>query len=325
MTFLKNTLLSLIIMQPLLLKAAWVDHKFPVMGTEVQIRFYLEDNNKAFQAKQAVIDEMHRINQSMSPYIETSELSKVNRNSAIKPVKVSKELFKLLKKSKEISNLTNGAFDITFRSVGYLYDYREKRKPTQNELKEKLQAVNYQSLILNENKMTVSFNHQDVKIDLGGIAKGHAVDNSIRILKSYGVKEASVTAGGDTFVLGDNNGKMWNVGIRHPRAESKLVSILPLADTAVSTSGDYERFFIENGERIHHILNPKTGQSVNEVQSVTILTDNSTYADALSTSVFVLGVKKGLILVEKLQNVSAIIVDNQGKMFYSSDFQNLSE
>jgi len=315
----KITLLFLIMMQQTVLVAQWIDHSFPVMGTEVTVRFWLNNAEKAEQAKQAVINEMHRIDHSMSPYKADSLLSKINRLAAQKPVKISAELYNLINRSLEISNMTNGAFDITFSSVGYLYDYRLKQKPTTEQLKQKIKLVNYKSIQLNAEDRSISYKQDGVKIDLGGIAKGLAVDNSIAILKSYGVNEASVTAGGDTYVLGDNGGKMWNVGIKHPRAESKLVSILPLANTAISTSGDYERFFIEDGKRYHHIINPKTGKSVMSVQSVTILTDNSTFADALSTTVFVLGVVKGLELVETLNNVSAIIVDQHGKMFYSSD------
>ncbi|MCP4411875.1 MAG: FAD:protein FMN transferase [Gammaproteobacteria bacterium] len=305
------------------LLAQWVDHDFPIMGTKVTIRFWLDDMEKVNLAKEAVIAEMHRINNTMSPFIPDSLLSTINTSAADAPLNISDELFELIERSIKISDMTKGAFDITFSSVGYLYDYRLKQKPSSLQLEKVLPLINYQSIILDKNNNSIFFSQSGVKIDLGGIAKGLAVDNCINILKDYGVKDASVTAGGDTFVLGDNNGKMWQIGIRHPRAESKLISILPLADTAVSTSGDYERFFIEDGKRYHHILNPKTGKSVSSVQSVTIIADNSTLADALSTSVFVLGVKQGLQLVESLNNVSAIIVDNKGKMFYSADLAEL--
>ncbi len=305
------------------LLAQWIDHDFPIMGTKVTIRFWLDDMEKANLAKDAVIAEMHRINNTMSPFIPESLLSKINSSAAKAPVTISDELFELIERSIKISEMTKGAFDITFSSVGYLYDYRLKQKPSTEQLEKTLPLINYQSLILDKNNNSIFFSQSGIKIDLGGIAKGLAVDNSINILKDFGVKEASVTAGGDTYVLGDNNGKMWQIGIRHPRAESKLISILPLADAAVSTSGDYERFFIEDGKRYHHILNPETGKSVSSLQSVTIIADNSTLADALSTSVFVLGVKQGLQLVESLNNVSAIIVDNKGKMFYSADLAKL--
>ncbi|MFT5519564.1 MAG: thiamine biosynthesis lipoprotein [Enterobacterales bacterium] len=315
----KKIILGIIYLSNSLVFADWIDHSFPVMGTEVTVRFYLADANKAEKAKQAVVDEMHRIDETMSPYKEDSLLTKINNQASQIPIKISSELFNLIQQANAISDTTKGSFDITFSSVGYLYDYRLKQKPTVQQLKEKLPLINYKSIVLNTKNQTIFYSQKGVKIDLGGIAKGLAVDNCIKILKTFGVKEASVTAGGDTYVLGDNEGKMWRIGIKHPRAESKLVSILPLADTAVSTSGDYERFFIENGKRYHHIINPTTGKSVTAIQSVTILANNSTYADALSTSVFVLGVEKGLALVESLNNISVIIVDGQGKMFYSSD------
>ena len=305
--------------------AEWIDHQFPVMGTEISLRFYLQDKTKAELAKTAVVAEMHRINATMSPYIEDSLLSIINTNAAHHAVKTSAELFNIIDRSLVISKLTAGAFDITFSSLGYLYDYRLNKKPTAEQLVEKLPLINYQSIQLNPSDHSVYFKQTGVKIDLGGIAKGLAVDNCIALLKSFGVKDALVTAGGDTYVLGDNAGKLWHIGIKHPRAENKMLSILPLADTAVSTSGDYERFFIEDGHRYHHILNPKTGMSVSSVQSVTILTDNSTYADALSTSVFVLGVEDGLKLVESLDNVSAILVDKDGKMFYSADLEQIKK
>ena len=315
----KKCFIICILLQATTLSADWIDHRFPVMGTEITLRFFLADPHKAELAKQAVVNEMHRIDGTMSPFKKTSLLTKINDNAATHPVVISKELFGLIKHSLFISKMTKGSFDITFSSVGYLYDYRLKKKPSAKQLAEKLALINYQSIILDEQNLSIFYKKVGVKIDLGGIAKGLAVDNSIAILKSFGVTEASVTAGGDTYVLGNNGGKMWRIGIEHPRAMSKLLSILPLADTAVSTSGDYQRFFIEDGKRYHHIINPTTGQSVTSIQSVTILADNSTFADALSTSVFVLGVQKGLELVESLPNISAIIVDGNGKMFYSSD------
>ncbi len=303
------------------LYAKWVDYRFPVMGTEIRMRFWIEDASMAEQAKQAVIDEMHHINNTMSPWIKTSLLYRVNERAHKEPVKLTDEFYSIIKQSLQISEMTKGAFDITFSSVGYLYDYREQKQPSAEQLKNTVDLINYRAIRLDEKKRTIQFTRQGVKIDLGGIAKGLAVDNSIQRLKSFGVNEASITAGGDTYVLGNNAGKMWRIGIKHPRAENKVVTVLPVADMAVSTSGDYERYFIDEdtGEWIHHIINPTTGKSVTGVQSVTIMAANSTYADALSTSVFVLGVTDGLDLVNSLVDVSAIIVDSEGQLFYSND------
>jgi thiamine biosynthesis lipoprotein len=165
--------------------------------------------------------------------------------------------------------------------------------------------------------MTIFFNAANVRIDLGGIAKGYAVDNGIQILKEQGVTNALVTAGGDTRLLGDRRGRDWVVGIRDPRDKAKQAVLLPLSNTAMSTSGDYERYFEDNGKRYHHILSPKTGKSATGVQSVSIISNSSTANDALSTAVFVLGVNAGLDLINQLEGVDAIIMDEHRKLHYS--------
>jgi thiamine biosynthesis lipoprotein len=158
-----------------------------------------------------------------------------------------------------------------------------------------------------------------VQIDLGGIAKGYAIDRAVAILQSHHIDNAYLSLGGDSYVLGQRNDRLWQVGIRHPR-DSKAVAItLPLTDIAVSTSGDYERFFVRDGEHIHHILNPRTGKPAGEVMSVTVLAQRGIDADALSTTIFVMGVEQGLALANRLPDVSAIIIDRRGKVHYSED------
>ena len=198
--------------------AKWVDYRFPLMGTEIRVRFWIDDAEKAEQAKQAVIDEMNQINNSMSPWINTSLLYQVNEQAHVKPIILTDEFFRIIEQSIAISDMTKGAFDITFSSVGYLYDYREGKKPSETDLHDKRKYIDYRSIKLNEIDKTIKFSSKEVKIDLGGIAKGLAVDNSIRRLKALGINEASVTAGGDTYVLGNNAGKLWRIGIKHPRA-----------------------------------------------------------------------------------------------------------
>ena len=157
-----------------------------------------------------------------------------------------------------------------------------------------------------------------VRIDLGGIAKGYAVDRSIAILRSLGVEHASVTAGGDTMIMGDRFGRPWVVGIRHPDDPEKVIARIPMVDAAISTSGDYERYFDEDGKRYHHIINPQTGKSVGEVRSVTIIGPDATTTDGLSTSVFVMGPERGIALIERLGDVDSVIVTSDGKVLYSS-------
>ncbi|TNF38630.1 MAG: FAD:protein FMN transferase, partial [Gammaproteobacteria bacterium] len=171
---------------------------------------------------------------------------------------------------------------------------------------------------LNDRDKSIRFARQGVKIDLGGIAKGYAVDNGIDILKRCGIRNGMVSAGGDSRILGDRNGWPWMLGVRHPRQKDQVVVKLPLNDAAVSTSGDYERFFIEDGVRYHHIIQPKTGQSVSGTWSATVIGDKAVMTDALSTALFVMNLQDALALVEKLKNIDAIIIDDKGVMHYSS-------
>nr|WP_084618284.1 FAD:protein FMN transferase [Cellvibrio sp. OA-2007] len=291
------------------------------MGTKVSVALWLENDEKAEQAVAAVMAEMRRIDAHFSPYIETSELYRVNllapKASADKPISISPELAKIIQKANYYSTLSEGAFDITFASLGRYYDYRNKLSPSEQQREALLPAINYRLIHLDANNNTLWFEHPKLYIDLGGIAKGYAVDNAIAIVQSFGVQHASITAGGDSRVIGDKLGRPWMVGIKNPRADAVAIT-LPLADVAVSTSGDYERYFIDNkGERVHHIINPRTGKSTNGINSVTIIGPLGFDTDPLSTTVFVLGVEKGLALIDKLPGFDAVIITSDGKVFYS--------
>ena len=305
--------------------AKWYSHSFEIMGTQAKVEFEwsqlndLSSETKAKELIQQVVSEMSRVDRLMSPFKTNSELSMINRQASKQAIKISKELFKLLEKANHFSVITHGAFDISFSSVGYLYEYRKNIRPTDEQIQSLKSAINYKNIKLNKENHTVYFSDPRIKIDLGGIAKGHAVDMCIELLQSAGVKNAYVSAGGDSRLIGKKNDRLWYIGVRHPRDENKLLVNLPLEEVLLSTSGDYERFFIEDGVRYHHIIDPNTGESAKYMQSATVLADDSTTADALSTSLFVLGVKKGMELINSLPGVSAIVVDRHGKMFVSKD------
>ena len=298
--------------------AEWFKADRAIMGTAIHVELWHTNKDIAETNIQHVIDEMHRIDELMSPYKQNSEVSSINNNAAKHPVSISIELFNLIKKSIHISELSKGAFDITFASVGYLYDYRHKNAPTKNEISKRIKSINYKNIQLDPDKHTIFFTRKNTRIDLGGIAKGHAVDNAIKLLQQQGIQQAMVSAGGDTRIIGDKKGRPWYIGIRHPRNKKESAVILPLSNTAISTSGDYERYFIKNNTRYHHIINPRTGDSARELRSVSILGPNSTMTDALSTTVFILGLNKGMKLVSSLKDIEAIIIDNKGKMYYST-------
>ncbi|SMF11840.1 thiamine biosynthesis lipoprotein [Alteromonadaceae bacterium Bs31] len=322
LALLRTALFSLIILSPYI-SAEWHTDTQGIMGTQVSITFWHTDSAQAAALINAGMAEMRRLDQSLSPWIESSELARVNRLAATSPQKISPELLGLVDKSLYFSKVSKGAFDISFASVGWYYDYRENKQPSDKKREALLPAINYRWLDLNKEKSTLAFKHENVRIDLGGIAKGYAVDRVAKILQDGGVKHATVSAGGDSRVLGDKRGRPWMIGIKNPRdggeENARPAIMLPLENTAISTSGDYERYFIDStsGKRIHHILNPKTGKSVEGIVSVTVLGPTGSDTDPMSTTVFVLGVEKGLALVNRIAGFDAIIIDSAGKVHYS--------
>jgi thiamine biosynthesis lipoprotein len=320
--FLRYGVLTLLFFASLSAQGDWHTEKQNAMGTLISVSLWSEDAVLAKQAIADVMAEMQRIDQTYSPYIETSDLSKLNRLAATEPQVISDEMALLLKQSRKVSELTGGAFDITFASVGHLYNYREQKQPDERQRQEMQSVIDYRLVEVvhaESGKSIVRFGHKNVMIDLGGVAKGYAADQAVKILQRHGIRHASFSAGGDSRLLGDRRGRPWLVGIENPRQEDSIAITLPLDNLAVSTSGDYERFFIDSktGERVHHIINPRSGTSAKGVASVTILGESGLQTDPLSTSVFVMGVDKGLALIDRLDGLDAIIIDSKGKVHYS--------
>ena len=300
------------------LQGDWFAREEAIMGTAIRVELWSEDRADGEAAINAVMSEMHRIDHAMSPHKPESELSRINRHAAAGPVKLSEEMARLVSRALDFSKLSGGAFDITYAGVGQLYDYREKVKPSDAEIAQAVAAVGYQNLVLDTAARTLRFAREGVRIDLGGFAKGHAVDNAAAILARRGIKYAIVSAGGDSRVMGDHRGRPWTIAIRDPRRPGDVVAVLPLEDTAISTSGDYERYFEHDGVRCHHVLDPKTGKSPSSVHSVTILAADGLTTEGLSKSVFVLGVEKGMRLIESQEGVDAVVIDAAGQLHYSS-------
>ena len=296
----------------------WYSRNESIMGTAIHVELWSDDRAAATAAIDAVMQEMHRIDALMSPYKESSELSRINRDAARQPVAVCAELFDLLARSVTFSELSGGAFDITYASAGHLYDYRRRIRPTETELVTARAAIGFRHLQLDRAQRTVCFARDGVRIDLGGFAKGYAVDNGAAILVRHGVRHAAVAAGGDSRMLGDRCGRPWIVGVRDPRREGEVIALVPIEDAAVSTSGNYERFFDDGDERCHHLIDPRTGKSPHVVHSVTVVAPDGLTAEALSKTVFVLGVEQGMRIVESLPDVDAVVVDAAGSLHYST-------
>jgi FAD:protein FMN transferase len=307
----------LIALLPALAQAQWHHREEAIMGTRVAVELWSEDAALAQRAMDEVIDEMRRTDELMSTYNPESQLSQVNAHAHERPVQVDADIIEVVERALAMSKLSSGAFDVTYASVGYLYDYRAHRRPSEQQIAAALPGVDYRQVQVDRAAGTIRFLRPGVRIDLGGIAKGYAVDRSIERLRKLGIQHAMVNAGGDTRLLGDRRGKPWVVGIRDPRNEDRVVTRLPLQDEAISTSGDYERYFEEDGVRYHHILVPGTGRSARGVRSATVVGADATLTDALSTTVFVLGVERGMQLVAQLPGVEAVVVDEQGRIFHS--------
>lgn len=289
-------------------KSMQKDSEF-IMGTFVEVASH--DS----RAKTIVFEEFKRLEKIFSLFDEDSELFRLNKTGDIA---ASEDLFFVLKKAREFHGLTEGAFDVTVAPLSILWKRAIKRSelPAPEAIAEAQELVGFGGVYMDENLNRVKFLKMGVKIDLGGIAKGYAVDRSVLRLKEAGVTSAIVNAGGNIYCLGANNGRAWRVGIQDPRAGSKLLKKMEFENKAVATSGDYEQFFIFQNKRYSHIIDPKTGYPADRgVISATVSADSAMIADVLSTSAVVLGLDKARKLLRRFQGVSAKVVDEKGEVY----------
>jgi thiamine biosynthesis lipoprotein len=309
----------LAVCMPPSVRAGWVGQATDMMGTRVSVELWDDDEERGHELVEQVMADYHRIDDTMSTYKPDSALSHVNAVAAEQPVPLDDELFGLIDRALQLSVVSHGAFDITYESVGYLYDFRAHQRPSEAEIAQHIGGIDYRHVKLDPVQRTIRFTAPGVKINLGGIAKGYTVEHGAQFLRQHGITNAILNAGGDTRVIGDRRGQPWIVGIRHPRLGDQVFTRLPIVDEAISTSGDYERFFDEGGHRYHHIINPATGEPTEGTLSVTIIGPDATTTDGLSTTLFVMGAERGLkMLEESFPGYEAVIVDSSGKVEYSS-------
>jgi thiamine biosynthesis lipoprotein len=283
------------------------------MGTVIEITLLSEDEEAAKKATLQAFQEIKRIEQLMSPWIGSSDVTRLNRSAGKEWVKVSPETFDVIQRAQKISGFSEGAFDITIAPLTQLWrKAREKGvPPPPEEVKKILNLVNFRNLLIQSDGKAF-LKKKGMAIDLGGIAKGYAVDRAFEILTSLGYKNLIVNAGGDLRTGGLKYYEPWSIGIQNPRSAEKVMATVSVSDSAIATSGDYEKFFFHQGKRYHHILNPNTGFPAVGCQSVTILSKDGMTADGLATAVFVLGPEKGYALCQRLQDVQCFIVDREG-------------
>lgn len=292
------------------------------MGTVIEITLIDDDEEAASKAALQAFQEIKRIEILMSRFLGSSDVTRINRSAGVEWVKVSPETAEVIKKAKEISELSEGGFDITVGPLTELWRKAREKKipPPAEEVKEKLDLVNFKNIEMDQERR-VFLKKRDMAIDLGGIAKGYGVDRAFDVLRSLGYKKLIVNAGGDLRAGGLKDNQPWSIGIQNPRESEKMLTRISVSNMAVATSGDYERFFIYEGKRYHHIFNPKNGFPTEGCQSVTIVAKDCITADALATAVFVLGPEKGYSLCQKLDGVDCLIVDKEGKIIISPNLK----
>jgi thiamine biosynthesis lipoprotein len=288
------------------------------MGTVVEITLIGDDEDTTKKAALQAFQEIKRIEHLMSPWIESSDVSRINRAAGKEWQNVSLDTIKVIKKAEEVSELSEGGFDITVGPLVQLWRKARERgiPPEMEDVKKTVNLVNFRNLVVSpEGKILLK--KKGMEIDLGGIAKGYAVDKAFSLLISLGYKNLIVNAGGDLRVGGTKLDQPWSIGIQHPRESQNIITRISISDGAIATSGDYEKFFIHQGKRYHHILNPKDGFPAEGCQSVSMICKKGMMADALATAVFVLGPEKGYSLCQRLEGVNFLIIDKGGKHIFS--------
>ena len=289
------------------------------MGSDLEIEVFGPDQATCDKAVKEAREEIDRLERIMTDWKQESPLMDVNRAAGRKPVEVPPELYFIIERSLKMSELTEGTFDITFAAAGKLWNWRDPnpRVPTPEEVKAALADVGWKGVTLDPKARTVFLSRPGMRIGLGGIGPGYAGDLAMDKIRNLGIRNASVNMSGDVMLIGKKNGEPWNVGITHPRKKGESIAVLPVSNAAVSTSGDYERYFEKEGTRYCHIIDPRTGYPGDLCQSVTIVAPNLAFADGLAKGVFILGPDKGMKLLEKLEGVEALIVAADGTVTLS--------
>ena len=295
-----------------------------LMGSRFDITVVASNEKEGNKYIDSAIFEIARIEKLISSWDLNSETSLMNKLSGIKPIKVDKELFDLIERSIAISTLTNGAFDISYASMDRIWNYdgTMREMPSEEKISSSIKKVGYQNIIIDKEAQTVFLKLKGMKIGFGAIGKGYAADKAKALLIEKGVKAGIINASGDLNAWGKQaNGRDWMVAITNPLNKNKVFSWLPINDSAIVTSGNYEKFISFNGIRYSHIIDPRTGYPSTGIISTSIMTSNAELADAISTSVFVMGVETGLDFINQLKGVDCIIIDEQNKIHTSNNIK----
>ena len=265
------------------------------------------------------VEEISRIEKLFTTFDESSQTNLINRNAGITPVKVDKEVYDLIERSKKISALTQGAFDITYGSIDkrmWNFDKTMTSLPDPQTAKQLVRLINYRNVILDEKNCSVFLKEKGMRIGFGGIGKGYAAEKAKSLLQQKGVKSGIINAAGDLTAWGyQPNGKPWTIGIADPDTKRQAFSFLEITNTSIATSGNYEKFVFIDGKKYSHTIDPKTGLPVRGIKSVTIICPNAEIADAMATPVMIMGIKTGLDMLNQIKGIAGIVIDDNDKIY----------
>lgn len=293
------------------------------MGNRFEISVVSEDEEWANERIEEAIAEIRRIEKLLTTFSEDSQTNQVNANAGIQPVQVDKEVFDLIARACKISELTQGAFDLTYGSIDkslWNFDKTMTSLPDEATAKSMVRLIDYRKIVLDSMNQTVFLKEKGMRIGFGGIGKGYAAERAKMLMKQGGVESGIVNAAGDLTTWGKQpNGKEWTIGIADPDAKDKPFSYLNISNMAVATSGNYEKFVMIDGKRYSHTINPKTGLPIAGIKSVTIICPNAEIADAMATPITVMGVKVGLNLINQMRGIACVIIDDNNKVYTSKN------
>jgi len=293
------------------------------MGNRFEISVVTDDKKWADECIQDAIEEIRRIERLLTTFDESSQTNLVNKNAGLVPVKVDKEVFDLIQRSKRISEITQGAFDISYGSIDrrlWNFDPTMTSLPDRQAAKKLVRLINYRNIILDEKKSTVFLKEEGMRIGFGGIGKGYAAEMAKILLQRKGIESGIVNAAGDLTAWGyQPDGSPWTIGVADPNASRHAFSYLQITNTSVATSGNYEKYVMINGKKYSHTIDPKTGLPVTGIKSVTIICPNAEIADAMATPVMIMGIRVGLDLINQVKGIECIIVDDHDTIHTSKN------
>ncbi len=293
------------------------------MGNDFEITVVGDDESWAHEMIALGVAEIKRIERLLTSFRDDSETNRINQAAGIHPVQVSEETFRLIQRSLRISSVTQGAFDISYGSVDkslWNFDTNMSALPDAKTARQMVRLINYRNILLDEHSKTVFLKEKGMRIGFGGIGKGYAAEMAKRVMKAAGVESGIVNASGDLTTWGHQpDGQAWTIGIVNPNLRNRIFSYLSVTDLAVATSGNYEKYVVIGGKKYSHTINPRTGLPVTGIKSVTIITSNAEIADAMATPVTIMGIGPGLHLINQMNNIEAIIIDDNDTIYTSQN------